>query len=140
MRKYKICRDTRNMSAADISTSQQFDATKYKTDGIVTVSHTEALSAGRGFVAGVAGIFGGKSDLMDKKHMDVLSALKTKLRDEIPKGGMLVAADFKVAVTELGEYHIFVNGFATATRLVPLASSGGSRTTQRRKTRRLRRR
>lgn len=127
------------MSADDISTSHQFDATKYKTDGIVTVSHTEALSAGRGFVAGVAGLFGGKSDLMDKKHMDVLSALKTKLRDEIPKGGMLIAADFKVAVTELGEYHIFVNGFATATRLVPRAAaapSGGGKTRRQRRGRR----
>jgi uncharacterized protein YbjQ (UPF0145 family) len=118
-----------------IATTDLYEMDKYKVKSIVVVTHTEALSLARGFVAGIAGIFGGQSDLMNKKVNDVMSNLIQKLQAKVGPGEKIIGARFEFAEFGREQSNSFLSGIATATLLtpkqagpVPTARGGGGKT------------
>ncbi len=104
---------------------------KYNVKSLVFVTHTEALSLARGIVAGVMGLFGGKSDLMNKKVDDVMKSLEKKLQAKLGPGEKIVGVRFEFAEFGREESNSFLSGIATGTLLTPKqaapVSSGGHR-------------
>jgi hypothetical protein len=115
-----------------ISTSDYYDLQMYEVKALVTATHTEALSLARGFVAELGGLFGGKSDLMNKKVNDVMLALHQKLQKQIKGNERIVGAHFEFAEFGRSEGNTFLSGIATGTIIAP-KMKGGKRS---RKTRR----
>jgi uncharacterized protein YbjQ (UPF0145 family) len=122
-----------------ISTSDLYEMDKYKVKSLVVVTHTEALSLARGFVAGIAGLFGGKSDIMNKKVNDVMASLVQKLQAKLGPDEKIVGVRFEFAEFGREQSNSFLSGIATGTLLTPKQAgsvpSGGTR----RATRKLRR-
>ncbi len=116
-----------------ISTSGYYDLQKYEVKALVTATHTEALSLARGFVAELGGLFGGKSDLMNKKVNDVMLALHQKLQKQIQGNERIVGASFEFTEFGRSEGNTFLSGIATGTIIAPRTTGGGKR---RNKTRR----
>jgi hypothetical protein len=115
----------------NIATSDFYETDKYTVKSLVVATHTEALSLARGFVAGVMGIFGGKSDLMNKKVNDVMAVLIKKLQAKLGSGEKIVGVRFEFAEFGREESNSFLSGIATGTLLTPKqaapVSSGGHR-------------
>lgn len=120
----------------NLATSDLYEMDKYKVKSMVVVTHTEALSLARGFVAGITGIFGGQSDLMNKKVNDVMASLVQKLQAKAGAGEKIVGVRFEFAEFGREQSNSFLSGIATGTLLTPkqTAPVGGGG-----KTRRLRR-
>ena len=115
-----------------ISTSDLYEMDKYTVKSVVVVTHTEALSLARGFVAGIAGLFGGKSDIMNKKVNDVMNNLGKKLQAKlVAPGEKIVGVRFEFAEFGREESNSFLSGIATGTLLTPKqakpVASGGSK-------------
>ncbi len=115
----------------NIATTDFYETDKYKVKSFVIATHTEALSLARGFVAGIAGIFGGQSDLMNKKVNDVTSQLLKKLQAKVGAGEKIVGVRFEFAEFGREESNSFLSGIATGTLLTPKqagpVASGGTR-------------
>ena len=124
-----------------IATTGHYDIEKYDVKSFVLVTHTEALSLGRGLVAGITGIFGGTSDIMNKKVDDVTNKLLAKLQTKVGPGEKIVGVRFEFAEFARQESNSFLSGIATGTLIAPKqgvvapAPTGGKR----RGTRKLRR-
>lgn len=114
-----------------IATSDLYEMDKYTVKSLVVVTHTEALSLARGFVAGIAGIFGGQSDIMNKKVNDVMTSLVTKLKAKLGPGEKIVGVRFEFAEFGREQSNSFLSGIATGTLLTPKQTgpvpTGGSR-------------
>jgi hypothetical protein len=110
-----------------ISTSDYYDLQKYEVKALVTATHTEALSLARGFVAELGGLFGGKSDLMNKKVNDVMLALHQKLQKQIQGNEKIIGASFEFTEFGRSEGNTFLSGIATGTIIAP-RTTGGKRT------------
>lgn len=108
-----------------ISTSGLYDLQKYESKALVTATHTEALSLARGFIAEIGGLFGGKSDLMNKKVNDVMTMLIEKLKKQLQSGERIVGASFEFAEFGRSEGSTFLSGIATGTIISPKAPTGG---------------
>lgn len=108
-----------------ISSSGQYDETKWKVKGIVTANHTEAVSVARGLFAGVAGMFGGPIDAMNKKMDDVVNKLKTKMQQQIGQGERIVGFNMQFAEFGRSESNTFISGSAVGTLLSPKTMYGG---------------
>ncbi len=108
-----------------ISTSGYYDLQKYEVKALVTATHTEGLSLARGFVAELGGLFGGKSDLMNKKVNDVMLALHQKLQKQIQGNERIVGASFEFAEFGRSEGNTFLSGIATGTIIAPRTTGGG---------------
>ncbi len=115
-----------------LSTSGTYDTSKYEVKGLVTATHTEGLSLLRGVAAEVTGLFGGKSDLMNKKVNDVLNNLLGKLKAQVGSNERIVGIKFEFAEFGRSEGNTFLSGIATGTLLVP-KQKGGRRKTLRNK-------
>lgn len=110
-----------------ISTSDTYDLQKYEVKTLVLATHTEALSLARGFVAELGGLFGGKSDLMNKKVNDVMLALMDKLKKQISGNERIVGTKFEFAEFGRSEGSTFLSGIATGTVIAPKQVAGGKR-------------
>jgi uncharacterized protein YbjQ (UPF0145 family) len=110
-----------------ISTSDYYDLQKYEVKALVTATHTEALSLARGFVAEIGGLFGGKSDLMNKKVNDVMLALVQKLQKQVSGNERIIGTKFEFAEFGRSEGSTFLSGIATGTIITPKAPTGGAR-------------
>jgi len=108
-----------------VSTSDQFDATKWVVRGLITATHTEAISVGRGFVADIGGIFGGQSDMMNKKLDDVLGQVRAKLEQQVGPGESLVGVKFNFTEFGRSQTASFLSGMASGTLLSPKQGGGG---------------
>lgn len=102
-----------------ISTIDSYEIDKYKVKTLVLATHTEALSLGRGLVAGITGIFGGQSDIMNKKVNDVTASLVKKLQAKIGPGEKIVGVRFEFAEFGREQSNSFLSGIATGTLLTP---------------------
>ena len=111
-----------------IATTDHYDLTKYDVKSFVLVTHTEALSVGRGLVAGITGIFGGTSDIMNKKVDDVTTKLLAKLQTNVGPGEKIVGVRFEFAEFARQESNSFLSGIATGTLIAPKQAtpSGGA--------------
>ena len=113
-----------------IATTDFYEIDKYKVKSFVLETHTEALSLARGFVAGITGIFGGQSDIMNKKVNDVTSKLLQKLQAKLGPGEKIVGVRFEFAEFGREQSNSFLSGIATGTLITPKqapVSSGGTR-------------
>jgi uncharacterized protein YbjQ (UPF0145 family) len=114
-----------------IATTDFYETDKYKVKSIVLATHTEALSLARGFVAGIMGVFGGKSDLMNKKVNDVMAVLIKNLEAKIGPGEKIVGVRFEFAEFGREQSNSFLSGIATGTLIQPKqarpVSSGGGK-------------
>lgn len=117
----------------NIATSDLYEMDKYTVKSLVVVTHTEALSLARGFVAGITGIFGGQSDIMNKKVNDVMTSLVQKLKAKLGPGEKLVGVRFEFAEFGREQSNSFLSGIASGTLLTPkqASSTGGGRGTTR---------
>lgn len=113
-----------------ISTSDFYDLQKYEVKALVTATHTEGLSLARGFVAEIGGIFGGKSDLMNKKVNDVMNMLILKLQKQIQGNERIVGTKFEFAEFGRSQGNTFLSGIATGTIISPKVSGGKRNTTR----------
>lgn len=125
------------LNRMSIATTGHYDTQKYDVKSFVLVTHTEALSVGRGFIAGITGIFGGSSDVMNKKVDDVTNKLLAKLKEKIGPGEKLVGVRFEFAEFARQEANSFLSGIATGTLISP--KQGGMSGGKRAKTRRMKR-
>ena len=124
-----------------VTTSSHYDPAQWEVKGMVLATHTEAVSILRGFMAGLGGIIGGKSDTMNKKVDDVMTNLIQKLKAQIAPGEMVVATHFQFTEFGRDESNSFLSGIATGTLLkprgapaapaAPAAAVGGKRNTRR---------
>ena len=110
-----------------VSTSDYYDLQAYEIKTLVLATHTEALSLARGFVAEIGGIFGGKSDLMNKKVNDVMLALIQKLQKQLKGNERIIGAKFEFAEFGRSEGNTFLSGIATGTVIAPKTPVGGKR-------------
>ena len=108
-----------------VSTSDQYDVTKWTVRGIITATHTEAISVGRGFVADIGGIFGGQSDTMNKKLEDVLRQVRAKLEQQVGPGESLVGVKFNFTEFGRSQTATFLSAVASGTLLSPKQGGGG---------------
>jgi uncharacterized protein YbjQ (UPF0145 family) len=118
-----------------IATTDFYETDKYRVKTFVLETHTEALSLARGFVAGITGIFGGQSDIMNKKVNDVTAKLLQKLQARIGSGEKMVGVRFEFAEFGREQSNSFLSGIATGTLLTPIQaaavpSGGGKRKTR----------
>ena len=120
----------------NIATSDFYETDTYKVKSLVVATHTEALSLARGFVAGVMGIFGGKSDLMNKKVNDVMAVLIKNLQAKVGPGEKIVGVRFEFAEFGREESNSFLSGIATGTLLTPKQPIKGGMRGKTRKSRR----
>jgi uncharacterized protein YbjQ (UPF0145 family) len=112
-----------------VYTTGVYDTSIWEPIDIVTVSHNESISMLRDFGVAVGQIFGGKSELLEKKIKD--------LRDNIIKEAEKLIKDNDHMIVgldiETSQYqHIFVV-IATGTLLRRRAHSGGKRNNKTRK-------
>ena len=114
-----------------IATTDFYETDKYKVKSFVIATHTEALSLARGFVAGITGLFGGQSDIMNKKVNDVTSQLLKKLQAKLGPGEKIVGVRFEFAEFGREQSNSFLSGIATGTLVTPKqagpASTGGGK-------------
>jgi len=124
-----------------LSSSSQYDATQWKVKRFVTVNHTEAVSLMRGLFAGIAGIFGGPVDSMNKKMDDVTNALTQKLLQQMGSDEIMVGVHIQFAEFGRSESNTFLSGSAVGTLLTPIDTSplamkqGGKQSRRSRRTR-----
>jgi uncharacterized protein YbjQ (UPF0145 family) len=114
----------------NIATSDFYETDLYQVKSLVVVTHTEALSLARGFVAGITGLFGGQSDIMNKKVNDVMKSLIEKLQKRLGPGEKLVGVRFEFAEFGREQSNSFLSGIATGTLLTPkqaATATGGQR-------------
>jgi uncharacterized protein YbjQ (UPF0145 family) len=119
-----------------ISTSDLYEMDKYTVKSVIFVTHTEALSLARGFVAGITGLFGGKSDIMNKKVNDVMENLGKKLQAKLGPGEKIVGVRFEFAEFGREQSNSFLSGIATGTLLTPKQPIKGGMRGKTRKSRR----
>lgn len=116
----------------NIATTDFYDTDTYKVKSFVIATHTEALSLARGFVAGITGLFGGQSDIMNKKVNDVTANLIKNLQAKIGPGEKIVGVRFEFAEFGREQSNSFLSGIATGTLLTPkqAIARGGRGTTR----------
>lgn len=111
-----------------LSTTHQYDPSLYEVKGLVTATHTEALSLFRGALAELGGLLGGKSDLMNKKVNDVMEQLQQKLKLQLQPNQRVIALHFEFAEFGRSEGQNFLSGIATGTLLEAKSKQKGGRT------------
>jgi uncharacterized protein YbjQ (UPF0145 family) len=129
------------MSSSDLLllTNNEYDRSKYRSVGIVTATHVEAISGLRSFGADIMGIFGNKSELLTKKMDDALRGVNTSLlsvaKGKYPNLAGICDIRYDTNTFATDENSTFITFQASGTALVLSASTGGGRT-KNRKTRR----
>lgn len=92
-----------------------YDTTKYEPIGMISAISVHAISAARGFFAGISGTFGGKMEAIESKYIDIrqetLDDLKKKAKDN--NADMIVGIEFDISNAEQN----FIVCLATGTLL-----------------------
>jgi uncharacterized protein YbjQ (UPF0145 family) len=103
-------------------TIQTFNQTNLQAAGAIFVQRVEAVSIGRGFLAGITGMGGGRNELMEKKMNDItqglLDDLDAKARKTYPNAIGIVNANMDLS-TSGEDASMMIVGQASATVLIP---------------------
>lgn len=87
-----------------ILTTTQFDASRYEPLGSVLLNRVETISLVRGFVGGIAGLFGGKNTVIqsaiDSLTSRAIQEFKEKVASSYPQTALVVG--FDSMVTDVG--------------------------------------
>jgi uncharacterized protein YbjQ (UPF0145 family) len=116
-----------------VYTTGAYDTSEWEPVDIITVSHNESLSALRSLAVGIGQIFGGKSDLLEKKIVDLRGGLikeaeklvKSKGTNHMIVGFIMETSQFENAFVIIG----------TGTLLRKKKHNGGSQSSTRRRRR-----
>ena len=114
-----------------VYTTGIYDTSEWEPVDIVTVSHNESISALRGIGVGIGQIFGGKSDLLEKKIVDLREGLIKEAENLVKSKG----ADYMVVAFNMETSH-FENAFViigTGTLLRKKKQTGGTHSSTRRR-------
>jgi uncharacterized protein YbjQ (UPF0145 family) len=120
-------------------TTQVFNQNILEPVGSIFVQRVESVSIFRSIIAGLAGLIGGRSELIEKKMNDLSRVLMEELQLEAKKKypSTVALVDVKVLFSHIGgdESGIFLSGQASGTVLVkrPVEQKGGSKRGQTRR-------
>lgn len=115
-----------NLDHIMLTTTPDYDMNMYKPAGMIVVNRVENISLGRGVIAEVPGIFGGKNSLIqiaiDTLTQNAMKELRKKARAQYKKISAIINVHFNIttiarAGMAYGEYMIAT---ATGTVLVPI--------------------
>lgn len=102
-------------------TIQSFNQSALQAKCAIFVQRVEAVSIGRGFLAGITGMAGGRNELMEKKMNDItqglLDDLDAKARKAHPNAAALVNANINLS-TSGEDASMMIIGQASATVLI----------------------
>jgi uncharacterized protein YbjQ (UPF0145 family) len=111
-------------------TNNEYDREKYRSVGIVTATHIEAISGLRSFGADIMGIFGNKSELLTKKMNDALRGVNTSLlsvaKGKYPNLAGICDIRYDTNTFATDENSTFIAYCVSGTALVSSASTGGA--------------
>jgi len=113
-----------------VYTTGTYDTSEWEPIDIITVSHNESISAIRGIGVDIGQIFGGKSELLEKKIKDIREAIIKEAEKLIKDkdNHMIVGLDI-----ETSQYERIFIVVATGTLLRRRTRMGGGKRTTRRK-------
>ena len=109
-----------------VYTTGHYDTNEWEPVDMITVSHNESISALRDIGVGIGQIFGGKSDLLEKKIMDLREGLIKEAEKLLKTKGdnyMIVGFDME---TSQFDRAIIIIGTGTLLRK-KITSAGSSR-------------
>ena len=118
-------------------TNNEYDRSKYRSAGVVTTTHVEAVSGLRALAADIVGVFGNKSELLTKKTNDALAAVNTalvvKARENYSNLAGLCDIKYSNNAFSNEENRTFIVFQVAATALVPSSApvTGGGKTRRR---------
>ena len=108
-----------------ILTTSYYDPVQYEPIGLVNGVSVHAISAIRGIFSGLAGVFGGKQELLEKKFLDVREEAIAALEGNAKQMGATAVIALKVETSELGNEFVVFTAMGTAIRQV---RKGGRKT------------
>ena len=113
-----------------VYTTGVYDTNEWEPVDVVTVSHNESISALRGIGVGIGQIFGGKSDLLEKKIVDLREGLIKEAEKLVKsKGSDYMIVAFNMETSQFENAFIIIG---TGTLLRKKKQNGGSRPSTRR--------
>jgi uncharacterized protein YbjQ (UPF0145 family) len=112
-----------------VYTTGTYDTAEWEPIDIVTVSHNESISAIRGIGVDIGQLFGGKSELLEKKIKDLREAI-IKEAEKLIKDSDHIIVGLDIETSQYERIFIVV---ATGTLLRRRKRMGGGKRTTRRK-------
>jgi uncharacterized protein YbjQ (UPF0145 family) len=114
-----------------VYTTGVYDTSQWEPVDMVTVSHNESISALRDFGMGVGQIFGGKSELLEKKIVDLREGLIKEAEKLVKaKGSDYMIVGFDMETSQFERLFVIIG---TGTLLRRKNSQGGARSNKTRK-------
>ena len=115
-----------------VYTTGVYDTNEWEPVDMVTVSHNESISALRGIGVGIGQIFGGKSNLLEKKIVDLREGLIKEAEKLVKaKGSNYMIVGFIMETSQFENAFVIIG---TGTLLRKKGQKGGrSRQTRRRR-------
>jgi len=112
-----------------VFTIQTFNQNALQPAGAVFAQRVEAISIARSFVAGVAGVVGGRSTMMEKKMNDLTTVLMEELDLQAKKlyPSAVALINVQVHFSDIGknDANMFLAGQASATALIKRVKAVG---------------
>lgn len=112
-----------------VFTIQTFNQTALQPAGAVFVQRVESISVARNFFAGISGVVGGRSTMMEKKMNDLTKVLMEELdlqaKKMYPNAVALVNVDLHFSDIGKTDSNMFLAGQASATALIKRVKAVG---------------
>jgi uncharacterized protein YbjQ (UPF0145 family) len=113
-----------------VYTTGVYDTNEWEPVDVVTVSHNESISALRGIGVGIGQIFGGKSELLEKKIVDLREGLIKEAEKLVKsKGTDHIIVAFNMETSQFENAFVIIG---TGTLLRKKRQNGGSKSSTRR--------
>jgi uncharacterized protein YbjQ (UPF0145 family) len=107
-----------------VYTTGFYDVNEWEPVDMVTVSHNESISTLRDIGVGIGQIFGGKSDLLEKKIVDLREGLIKEAEKLVKsKGDNYIIVGFNMETSQFERVFVIIG---TGTLLRKKKQSGGS--------------
>lgn len=116
-----------------VYTTGVYDTSQWEPVDMITVSHNESISALRDFGMGVGQIFGGKSELLEKKIVDLRNGLIKEAEKLVrAKGSDYMIVGFDMETSQFERLFVIIG---TGTLLCKKNTRGGGRMNKTRRNR-----
>ena len=116
-----------------VYTTGFYDVNEWEPVDMVTVSHNESISALRDIGVGIGQIFGGKSDLLEKKIVDLREGLIKEAEKLVKsKGDNYIIVGFNMETSQFERVFVIIG---TGTHLRKKKQSGGAQSSKTRRRR-----
>jgi uncharacterized protein YbjQ (UPF0145 family) len=92
-----------------VYTSGNYDTSEWEPVDMITVAHNESVSLVRGIGVGIGEIFGGKSELLEKKILDLRRGLINEAEKLVKeKGDNYMVVGFDIETSGFGQTFIVI--------------------------------